>query len=83
MGKGEKKLEEAEHKMLQIKFYESYACYTVRHSSALVRIHTDLYPKHYVVQVIRNLMLHPSLTFLPRLTSAKRVMIKNLTTTFS
>lgn len=51
--------------MLQIKFYESYACCTVRHSSALVRIHTNLYPKHYVVQVIRNLMFHPSLNFLP------------------
>lgn len=64
MGKGEKKLEEAEHKMLQIKFYASYASCTVRHSSSLVRIQTNLYPKDYAVQVIRNLMLHPSLTFL-------------------
>jgi len=46
VGKGEKKLEEAEHKMLQIKFYESYVCHTVRHSNAVVRIHTGVYPKY-------------------------------------
>lgn len=44
-GNKEKKLEEADCKMLQIKFYESYASCTVRQNSALVRIHTDLYPQ--------------------------------------